>query len=89
MDKGLNLQWSNVMNEMMSSGIELMLTGMGIVYAFLAMLVVAIKVMTVIVTRYFPEIPADFVSSPSKTTEPLMIAAIAAALHQYRSKHNK
>lgn len=77
------------MNEMMSSGIELMLTGMGIVYAFLALLVVSIKTMTAVVTRYFPEAPAEFSSAPSKTTEPLMIAAITAAVHQYRSKHNK
>ena len=71
---------------MMSSGIELMLTGMGIVYAFLAMLVVAIKIMTAIVTRYFPEVPAEFIVPANKTTEPLVIAAITAAVHQYRSK---
>lgn len=66
-----------------------MLTGMGIVYAFLALLVVAIKTMTAIVTRYFPETPAEFATPVSKSTEPLMIAAITAAVHQYRSKHNK
>jgi oxaloacetate decarboxylase gamma subunit len=75
------------MSEMMSSGIELMLTGMGIVYLFLAMLVVAVKVMTAIVTRYFPETPDEFVVPASKTTEPLVIAAITAAVHQYRNKH--
>ena len=77
------------MNEMMSSGVELMLAGMGIVYAFLALLVVAIKIMTAMVTRYFPQIPAEFAAPASKTSEPLMIAAITAAVHQYRSKHNK
>lgn len=66
-----------------------MISGMGIVYAFLALLVVAIKVMTAIVIRYFPETPAEFATTASKTTEPLMIAAITAAVHQYRSKHNK
>ena len=65
-----------------------MLTGMGIVYAFLALLVVAIKIMTAVVTRYFPEVPAEFAPPASKTTEPLVIAAITAAVHQYRSKHN-
>lgn len=64
-----------------------MLTGMGIVYLFLAMLVVAIKIMTAIITRYFPEIPAELTTSASKPTEPLVIAAITAAVHQYRSKH--
>jgi oxaloacetate decarboxylase gamma subunit len=86
--KGLNLQWFIIMNEMMSSGIELMLTGMGIVYFFLALLVVAIKIMTVIVTRYFPDVPAEFTTpTSSKTNEPLVIAAITAAVHQYRSQH--
>lgn len=66
-----------------------MLTGMGIVYAFLALLVVAIKAMTSIASRYFPETPVGLVSTPGKTTESLMIAAITAAVHQYRSKHNK
>jgi oxaloacetate decarboxylase gamma subunit len=76
------------MNEMMSSGIELMLIGMGIVYSFLAMLVVAIKLMTTIVARYFPEMPDEFVTlNTAKTTEPLVIAAITAAVHQYRNKH--
>lgn len=77
------------MNEMMSSGIELMLTGMGIVYLFLAMLVVAIKIMTSIVTRYFPEAPAEITATPASkaTDDPLIIAAITAAVHQYRSKH--
>ncbi len=63
-----------------------MLTGMGIVYLFLALLVVAIKLMTVLVTRYFPEVPAEFTLPTSKTTVPLVIAAITAAVHQYRSQ---
>jgi oxaloacetate decarboxylase (Na+ extruding) subunit gamma len=35
-----------MMNELLSTGIEVMLLGMGIVYSFLAMLVVAIKAMS-------------------------------------------
>lgn len=75
------------MNEMISSGIELMLIGMSIVFLFLAMLVVAIKIMTAIVTRYFPDVPTEFTIPSSKINEPLMIAAITAAVHQYRSQH--
>lgn len=63
-----------------------MLIGMGIVYAFLALLIVAIKTMTAIVARYFPETPAEFAALPSKTTDPQVIAAITAAVHQYRSE---
>lgn len=67
-----------------------MLTGMGIVYAFLALLVLAIKIMTAVVIRYFPETPAEFAPAvSSKSSEPLVIAAITAAVHQYRSQHHK
>ena len=75
----------------MSSGIELMFVGMGIVFLFLLMLVWAINVMSILVRRFFPEVPENAIlniptlsgGTPDKTT----IAAIAAAIHQYRSKH--
>ncbi len=75
----------------MGSGVELMFVGMGIVYTFLLMLVGAINVMSMLVRRFFPEvtetaalnIPTLSGGTPDKTT----IAAIAAAIHQYRSKH--
>ncbi|OQW79842.1 MAG: sodium pump decarboxylase subunit gamma [Proteobacteria bacterium ST_bin11] len=77
------------MNEMLSSGIELMLIGMGIVYAFLAMLIVAINVMSKLIVRYFPEMPAKFSDQPAGAgNDKAVIAAITAAVHQYRKKHN-
>lgn len=76
------------MNEMLSSGIELMLIGMGIVYSFLAMLVFAIGAMSSVIQRFFPELP-----SPHQLTQhgddPGTIAAITAAVHQYRKKYQK
>ncbi len=64
-----------------------MLIGMGIVYAFLALLVVTIKMMTAVVARYFPETPLEFAPlEEDKTTSPQVIAAITAAVHQYRSQ---
>lgn len=74
------------MNEMMSSGIELMVTGMGIVFLFLTMLVIAIRIMTAVITRYFPETPIEFTAPVGKSNDPLVIAAITAAVHQYRRK---
>jgi oxaloacetate decarboxylase (Na+ extruding) subunit gamma len=79
----------NKMNELMSTGIELMLTGMGIVYLFLGLLVIALKTMSALVGRYFPEDTADFIAPPvAKPTpnESLVIAAISAAVHQHRNK---
>ncbi len=76
------------MNEMLSSGIELMLIGMGMVYAFLAMLVVAINTMSNLVRRYFPEVPSKFPEQPVVAgNDKAVIAAITAAVLQYRKKH--
>ena len=77
------------MTELMISGIELMIVGMGIVFLFLAMLVFAINSMTFLVLRFFPEVPPTAITVPTVPlgTDKTTIAAISAALHQYRSKH--
>lgn len=66
-----------------------MFAGMGIVFLFLTMLVVAINVMSALVRRYFPEEPISK-SVPGITTDidKSVVAAITAAVHQYRKKHN-
>jgi|JFJP01.1.fsa_nt_gi oxaloacetate decarboxylase gamma subunit len=76
------------MNEMIYSGVELMFTGMLVVYLFLALLVVAIKSMAAIVARYFPQLSPDFITT-QKETDPQIIAAISAAIQQYRNKSPK
>lgn len=76
-----------IMNELMSSGIELMLIGMGMVYSFLAMLIVAIKTMSALVLRFFPELPAGQHAGTHHGDDLGTIAAISAAVHQYRKKH--
>jgi Na+-transporting methylmalonyl-CoA/oxaloacetate decarboxylase gamma subunit len=49
------------------------------------MLVVVINGMASVVQRFFPETPV-----PSQNGEdPRMIAAISAAIHEYRKKHHK
>ncbi len=75
------------MNEMLSSGIELMLIGMGIVYGFLTMLVFAIGAMSSIVQRFFPEMPSSHPALVKQGDDPGVIAAISAAVHQYRKKY--
>lgn len=77
------------MNEMLSSGVEIMLIGMGIVYAFLAMLIFAINGMSTIIRRYFPDMPAAPVHpATNKAEDPGTVAAIAAAIHHYKKKHS-
>ena len=77
------------MTEQMTSGIELMFAGMGIVFLFFTMLVVAINMMSALVQRYFPEVPVSK-TVPGITTDidKSVVAAITAAVHQYRKKHN-
>ncbi|MDD5463406.1 MAG: OadG family transporter subunit [Methylococcales bacterium] len=78
------------MTELMSSGVELMLAGMGIVFLFLAMLVVAINIMSSMVQRFFPDAQALVITAPvSSGIDKSMVAAITAAVHQYRSKHRQ
>ena len=75
------------MAEQMGSGIELMFVGMGIVFLFLAMLVVAINLMSTLVQRYFPDAPTPVRTPVTAITDASTIAAITAAVHQYRSQH--
>ncbi len=77
------------MNEMLSSGIEIMLIGMGIVFAFLALMIVMVNIMTYTIEKFFPEPAINEIHSASASaghTEAGVIAAISAAIHQYRNK---
>lgn len=87
MSAKLNIYGLVKMNELMSSGIELMLIGMGMVYAFLAMLIVSIKTMSALVLRFFPELPAGQHPGTHHGDDLGKIAAISAAVQQYRKKH--
>jgi oxaloacetate decarboxylase gamma subunit len=80
------------MAEMMSSGIELMFAGMGIVFLFLTMLVVAINIMSSLLQRFFPDVPTSQMAvgtSVSSGIDKSIIAAITAAVHLHRSKHKQ
>ncbi len=75
------------MSEMFGSGIELMFIGMGIVFVFLAMLVVAVTLMSWTIGRFLPE-AGQPVAGPGPKARPQdddeLIAAIGAAIHRYR-----
>jgi oxaloacetate decarboxylase gamma subunit len=75
------------MTEMMSNGVELMFAGMGIVFLFLTMLVGAINLMSSLVQRFFPDMPVmGIMPAVPSGIDKTIIAAISAAVHQYRQK---
>lgn len=73
------------MNEMMSTGIEIMLVGMGTVFLFLAMLIVTVNVMSKIVQHFLSQ-KINEQSTLVHTIDPSVIAAISTAVHHYRNK---
>lgn len=75
------------MTELMSNGIELMFAGMTIVFLFLTMLVASINLMSFLVQRFFPEIPRESIHVATGGVDKSVIAAITAAVYQYRNKH--
>ncbi len=72
----------------MSTGMEIMLVGMGSVFSFLAMLIVAVNLMATTIQRFFPEKKLEPVKKKSAETDPKVIAAVTAAVHKYRHQQN-
>ncbi len=68
------------MDSLMTAGIELMLVGMGTVFVFLTLLVVATTLMSRIVLRISPPSPAAAELSAEE------LAVITAAVHAHRNK---
>lgn len=77
------------MTDLLNAGLELMFVGMGIVYLFLALLVIAVNTMSHVLRRYFPEAPPVAQRLPGASADAGTAAAIAAALYRYRATHKK
>lgn len=79
-----------VLSDMLMSGLELMVLGMGMVFVFLAMLIVVMQGMSILAVRLHQERPDVPRHSPIQVTaggaaDPRLIAAISAAVSRYRS----
>jgi oxaloacetate decarboxylase gamma subunit len=66
-------------NALINEGLTLMLAGMGTVFVFLTALVVAMTILSSVVTRLQP-------ARETATDEGDVVAAIAAAITQHRRK---
>lgn len=95
---GKKLKWSRVetsykgksmQNSLMEQGLELMLYGMGTVFVFLALLVLAILLMSAIIRRLIPtvsDVAAHSIAGTPKSDKTLLVV-ISAVIHKYRSRH--
>ena len=76
-------------SDLLVKGVELMFLGMGTVFVFLAVLVFAVTKMSELIQKYEATLPQPEVKPPRsagvKNSD--LIAAISAAIHQYRSKN--
>ncbi|QSP94203.1 OadG family protein [Marinobacter salinisoli] len=82
------------MDDLMSQAVDLMIAGMGFVFAFLIVLVFATLLMSKIIARFAPE-PATPAKTPRakpkapSPVDPDTAEAIKKAIAQYRSRHKK
>lgn len=72
----------------------LMFTGMAVVFAFLTILIYLVRLMSSVVPQEVPQpvstpIQSSKVQQSSSTVSPKVVAAISAAVHQYRNSHAK
>ncbi|TQV66696.1 oxaloacetate decarboxylase gamma chain [Exilibacterium tricleocarpae] len=82
-----------VQETLLQQGVNLMLLGMGTVFVFLTLLVIAMTLMSAIVQRYFRE-PEPEVAAPGTGSTPTrspagdtqLLAVIKAAIDQHRGK---
>lgn len=75
---------------MLMSGLELMVLGMGMVFLFLVVLIVCMQGMSLLAARLSPEAPATSHSTPrvvsgGDASDPRLIAVLSAAVSRYRS----
>jgi len=75
--------------ELLQEGLLLTGVGMGVVFAFLTLLVIITGVMSKALARYFPEQPKGG-GTPFPSRAPVgdaqLLAVISAAIHKHRSR---
>lgn len=75
--------------ELLFEALNLMVIGMIAVFAFLLLLVLVVQFISALMQRYFPQKPTDkpvLAETSGSGPGPAVIAAISAAVHQYRQQ---
>jgi oxaloacetate decarboxylase gamma subunit len=77
--------------DMLFEGLRLMVIGMGIVFAFLLLLVAILRLMSEVASRLLPETPVEAQSAPTVNVghagpeqDGELLAVISAAIARYR-----
>ena len=66
-------------------GVQLMLVGMGTVFAFLTLLVFAVRVMSALILKYAPQAQSDRSKTSPSAVPAAHVAAVAAAIKKHRT----
>ena len=74
------------MESLVSQGMPLALFGIGIVFVFLCLLVLATRAMSLLVERFGPALGAVSENPSAHTMPPAQMAAIAAAVTMHRQR---
>ena len=74
--------------QLLLEALNLMVIGMVAVFAFLLLLVLVVQFISTLMLQYFPSKPTDKPALVDKSAgpAPAVIAAISAAVHQYRQQ---
>tara|TARA_B100000161_G_scaffold261243_1_gene229292 strand:+ start:425 stop:925 length:501 start_codon:yes stop_codon:yes gene_type:complete len=77
---------TSVAHPMVLEGVQLMLIGMGTVFVFLTLLVVAVRTMSALILMYFPPVPIQTNKAVvnAEGVPRAHVAAVAAAIEKHR-----
>ncbi|QQD22215.1 oxaloacetate decarboxylase [Oceanospirillaceae bacterium ASx5O] len=76
-------------HSLVTQGLELMVFGMGVVFVFLAMLVVVTNLMSKLVNKIAPEaelVAAPVRAKPQQGVDPQLLKVLSAAVKEHRAR---
>lgn len=76
------------MSELISEGLTLMLFGMGVVFVFITLLVIATSLMSRLLLVWFPPLKPELPPLENRHELAKIAAVVASAIQRYRSDHS-